>query len=638
MSLFSFTFNVLKRIENEGDIKDYMGNIFYKPGYIVFYAECYHYEIKNTKDNKLGQQIRSTTKIVTYTEQQTFPIKSWRDISDVFDLRVSTTNVVDEKDKKANNEKKPLIFLTLSKSIELADDGTKEEYNYMKESICYRLQNIDKCFRLIESQEIKDFEEEKVVKLTEHIPFYISICSYITSFLFTFGELYKLFGFHANYTKQQYNIKKIISSTQNLNEDFFYIEKSPKLFIEDNEYIFNDFNKYSAEVPDNNDTPKEKIKFGQENQPKAEVGDIIESNVGYIKNTPVKAVFVKKIRGVENGGNNLRSVNTIKDVSNEDVLLNVELNNSSINNKNVLNKTGYLNYLKKYEMNEYTLKMANKPNDSNENNNTGNNINNENNENNNNNSAKTYLTPENIILMQNSVIIDKIEKTWFPKNKDIEDYLLNMSRINQPPQIFIGIEDSPEENKDNNNFTNFDKIVNNEGQEVNTINYNSNPNINDIEKRRLSKQENIELNAPFKGVLTLGKNESNSMYSIPDDIKDLRELKELEEEPEVQNVFYFNLIKNKHKERPSNLHNSMFNHFNIASSDIKTNTIENKEKDIKINTKDEDKDKDISTINDISSDRIFVKDINKPILNFRNTENVEDSIDFNRIEIDLEKD
>jgi len=155
MGCCSNTCAYLKNIRGGGNVCDYMERIFYTPGCLTCYAECYHYVV--TYSRRGGSSRR---KVVTYTETRTFPYQSWRDISGPFNLDTSG----------AENRNLPLLKLELNKSVELAQDGSVNDYTFFRDSMIYRLQYVDHYFNLIESSTISGFNDKTLVKVGDEIP------------------------------------------------------------------------------------------------------------------------------------------------------------------------------------------------------------------------------------------------------------------------------------------------------------------------------------------------------------------------------------------------------------------------------------------------------------------------------------
>jgi len=151
-----------------------MEKLFYQPGILCLYAECYHYVVSYTSR---GSRRR---KVVSYSENRTFPYVSWRDISGPFNL----------DSKKIDRNAKPLLKLKLVKSVELANDGSLEDYAFFRDNIIYRLQYVDQCFEITESTFIPGFEDKTLVKMGENAPCMATPGCFIMSVIACFGEFY----------------------------------------------------------------------------------------------------------------------------------------------------------------------------------------------------------------------------------------------------------------------------------------------------------------------------------------------------------------------------------------------------------------------------------------------------------------
>ncbi len=273
---FSHTCQYLKNLRTSNGVVTYLSSIFYKPGFITFYAECYHY-VSSYHRHRNGSTSRSRRKVVTYTETRRFPFKSWRDISGEFNLDL--THLSDPNAK-------PLLKLELQKSIEFADDGTEDDYEYFRESMRYRIQHIDTNYNLEEKAEIAGLESFNLVNLSDSIPCGIGMFWFIISLFFFLAEIYKVFfNKHCNYYK--FKIRKLISTVNDLNVDVNsaeYQKDVPRVVIHKEDFKFFDLGKYEA-LPNTIDTPQNQIKEGGSNPKPRDEGDDDPKN--YISNAPV---------------------------------------------------------------------------------------------------------------------------------------------------------------------------------------------------------------------------------------------------------------------------------------------------------------------------------------------------------------
>jgi len=246
MACCSNTCAYLKNIKGGGGVCDYMERLFYQPGLFCLYAECYHYVYSYTRRGG-----RSRRKVTTYTESRTFPYKSWRDISGPFNLDTSGVNM----------ESKSLLKLKLVKSIELAQDGTYEDYAYFRDSMIYRLQYVDQCFNIIESNFIPGFQDKTLVQLGDEIPCMASPGCFAMCVIVMLGEFYKLcFNSHCSF--QEFHVRKLCSSQQDLNANINspqYLEQAPQIILKGQTFKFFDTAKY-APPPQGLDTPQDQIR------------------------------------------------------------------------------------------------------------------------------------------------------------------------------------------------------------------------------------------------------------------------------------------------------------------------------------------------------------------------------------------
>ncbi len=258
----------LKNMKKGTSVLHYMESLFYKPGALKFYAECYHYVITYRR-NRRGRTSSSRRKVVTYTETRSFPYQSWRDISGPFNLDTSGVNI----------ENKSLLKLHLTKSVDLASDGTQEDYDYFRDSMVYRLQYVDTCFRLHEFSQIPGFEERTLVQMAEEIPCIANVGCFVLFVLLWLSECYKCcFNNHCSF--QEFMVKKLISSCEDLNTNVQsqeYMDLAPKIIMRGQSYNYYDISKFQA-APSSDDTPEDQRQVGPQ-APKEEADpDGVENN------------------------------------------------------------------------------------------------------------------------------------------------------------------------------------------------------------------------------------------------------------------------------------------------------------------------------------------------------------------------
>jgi len=276
MACNSNTCAYLRNIKGCGNVCNYMERLFYTPGNFMLNAECYHYEITFSKKGRLSRK-----RVVTYRETQSFPYVSWRDISGPFNLDTSGVS----------QENKSLLKLRLNKSLELANDGTIQDYNYFKDCMTFRLQYVDECFNLTEYTFIPGFDDKTLVQMADQVPCIATVGCFTCCFLLIFGEFYKL-CFNNNCSFQEFTLRKINSSTQDLNANMQsqeYLAQAPKIILKGMEYNFHDTNKFLAK-PADLDTPVDQRREG----PQAHQGGVdqkdIENN-NQIPAMPVRANY-----------------------------------------------------------------------------------------------------------------------------------------------------------------------------------------------------------------------------------------------------------------------------------------------------------------------------------------------------------
>lgn len=281
----SNTCSYLKNIKNGSNVCDYMEKIFYQPGTLNLFAECYHYIWVYT-----GRSYHRR-KIVSYSEFRTFPYLSWRDTSGTFDLDTSGVS----------SNSKELLKLHLLKSVEMLNDGTVDDYNYFRDCLVFRLQYIDDCFNLVESTSIPGFEENTLVQMATEIPCMASVGCYAMSIICFFGEFYKLcFNGHCSF--QEFTIRKLISARGNVNQIQQYMTEAPKIVLRGQTTEFSDISKYiPAPLAD---TPEDQRRSGPTaptNKPQTQDPKDIERNFN-VMSAPVHANSTGANQNVLNEG------------------------------------------------------------------------------------------------------------------------------------------------------------------------------------------------------------------------------------------------------------------------------------------------------------------------------------------------
>jgi len=353
----------LKSLKGAKKVRDYMEVLFYRPGTLNFLAESYHYDVLHT-----GKTL-TRKKVVTHTEFQTFPIKGWRDVSGCLNFddesaaEAPISKIVKQNDHDNDNENdykhdskvanKSLVKLELHKSIELLNDGSKEEYDFFRDSIVYRLQYLDQCFNLIESSSIQGFEEKSILQLSDTLPNIVSLGCFISSIIFMYSEFFKL-CFKNQICYQSFTIKKLISAVHNINlkeNSTDYKDKVPSILLKGEFFKYDEIPKLKSIIPIYSlDTPVADRKTGPELPPKGsqkEKDNIIErsikvdtlpirGNFNHHHNHNHKKDYLETVNSnascAQSPHNRLLGKNTI--ISNKTSTVYLDVDNVDINDKN----------------------------------------------------------------------------------------------------------------------------------------------------------------------------------------------------------------------------------------------------------------------------------------------------------------
>ena len=276
---------------NNVGLKSKLGEMFKSGPVFKLHCECYHYEVKTVRHSPLKRKSkpakkssskkggarkshskgggrskgvrhhsRTTTKVkkvVTHRETVTFPYKSCRDISGVFTLDCGREKAMG----------KVYVKLDLNNIISFADEASKNDYERFKNNFYNRNRNRDKEMSFNESKSLPGFEPYSFICIRDSEPCGVNICLYILFTLIPLTELYKSYV-NSYCIEQTFTIKKLISTTENLNVNKKYDSLTPSIDIPSEKYTFaEDEYMYDYEQPKEEADLQNEYLNGQFNYP-----------------------------------------------------------------------------------------------------------------------------------------------------------------------------------------------------------------------------------------------------------------------------------------------------------------------------------------------------------------------------------
>jgi len=244
---FSNTFSYLNHMNRGSTINLYVGKLFYTPLVCDFQIKCYHNERRTSTTTTNGKTKTSTNtvRVDTYNEIQSFKYMSWRDVSGPFNLNIQ---------RVIENPNNTFVKLKINYEMELADDGSKEDYEAQKQNIIERNRNRDLLYDFSEITKIKGHNTFNLVCLGDNPNPYVCSSLYILSALFGIVELYKKYV-DQYCILQEFTIKKLISTRSDLNDPNLlgqYSSRMPKIIICNTETSYDDPSRVgeTTEIPD----------------------------------------------------------------------------------------------------------------------------------------------------------------------------------------------------------------------------------------------------------------------------------------------------------------------------------------------------------------------------------------------------
>ena len=203
LEFMSPTSKSLRNINNNEDIYKKLGAYFQTPPSIEFTCECFHY--KKVKMTKQRGGSSDSKKIVTYRETAYLTYYSARDISGLFRLKCS----------KSEMEGKVYIQLDLKPEINFADSISYMDYEMFKNEIYNRNVKKDLYIDFIEKRTIPKMNGFNFIKLEPDKSTCVTFNVFIIFTILTFAEFFKCY-FASVCVYQKFKIRKLISTRCNL--------------------------------------------------------------------------------------------------------------------------------------------------------------------------------------------------------------------------------------------------------------------------------------------------------------------------------------------------------------------------------------------------------------------------------------
>ena len=196
--------------------QELMAKYFRTPPVIDWSCESYHFEtVYNEITNSEGEVVgRYPTKerVNTHSGTGTMKYRYARDISGPFILKCDNKLL----------EKKYFIKLQISQNIDFADQETINDYQRQKKAFI-SANALDEFFDFDEKSYIPGVGEYLLVKICEEEPACVNFFLFFIFTLLTLAEFYKIY-YSCFCIKQDYTIKKIISTRYNLNRDKYNLK------------------------------------------------------------------------------------------------------------------------------------------------------------------------------------------------------------------------------------------------------------------------------------------------------------------------------------------------------------------------------------------------------------------------------
>ena len=169
--------------------------------------DCYHYEDREyTKTDSDGQEYTTTEKEKISKDSGTYKFYyySCRDISGKFTL-------------ESNSCLNSYVFLNVSSSVELADEGTVSDYNKELERI-KSYSSKDTLFDLKEKKTINSLTKNQILLTNKCYSHFLNKCMFKYLTILCLAEFYKIF-FYCMGSVQSFTVKKAVSTRKDLSDN-----------------------------------------------------------------------------------------------------------------------------------------------------------------------------------------------------------------------------------------------------------------------------------------------------------------------------------------------------------------------------------------------------------------------------------
>jgi len=195
---------------------------------VTMNISCYHYVTRRRGGRGSGS---TREKAVTHSAVEEFKYISWRDVSGEFKL-----GILESK----KNESAPYVLLDLSLDVQFSNDGTADDYNQKKEDFVAR-NKYDRYQDFTRENTIADYQNCFLIQVTDEEPCCFGLGFFIFFGILTFNAFYSTY-LDCLCKKQQFTIKKVISTRKNLNAPELqsqYAYYDPRMQVGNQMIVFN---------------------------------------------------------------------------------------------------------------------------------------------------------------------------------------------------------------------------------------------------------------------------------------------------------------------------------------------------------------------------------------------------------------
>eukprot|EP01022_Parablepharisma_sp_SALTPOND_P008704 TRINITY_DN136732_c0_g1_i1.p1 TRINITY_DN136732_c0_g1~~TRINITY_DN136732_c0_g1_i1.p1 ORF type:complete len:346 (+),score=5.80 TRINITY_DN136732_c0_g1_i1:113-1039(+) len=208
-ALLAPTFRYFLNPTTGADIYGYMQKIFYSPINLSMFVQCWHNQttFHEEKDSQgRTHTVTKTVRVNTHSASENFHYKSWRDVSGRFILDTSGA---------MRSQQRAFIRVHLGLRLELANDGTKVDFEQQKASFINR-NRLDQYQDYHERVTMENFNKYNFVKVSDYEPEYFGAWWYVLFAVLGGAEFYKKYV-EKFCIEQAFEVVKVVSTRRDLN-------------------------------------------------------------------------------------------------------------------------------------------------------------------------------------------------------------------------------------------------------------------------------------------------------------------------------------------------------------------------------------------------------------------------------------